>query len=234
MRGRVTASRSRIAVVACVAIALVLCGSAVAKLQERKYSDDSERQAVDQSRVTYRANEPFDLVGEADPASSENGGSISTFSQSLPWTGTMRFTVSQARWCETPEQAGFSQGECFGLDGCTGYVVVDVTIENLDASVKTRMEQAIGGAGFPLPFTMDGAEVAAVSGPAVALRDGADTEKARGYLWASKGTSATYRVCFGIMGGPVPDRVTLGMAPSGYLADTVAVDLGDVQDMRAR
>lgn len=160
--------------------------------------------------ATYEVGVPFELVGEPD---SEDGSSydevdgerIYNHMRDLPWEGTMRVTVSKPVLYDSLAAAGMDPGETAYYDEKYpgfGVVVVDIKIENVDATLKVDPL----GNSFPINTRMFHIESSVssyglfadnvlISAPAYSI-EGFEPERSRSYTWAEPGETIDVRMGF--------------------------------------
>lgn len=177
-----------------------------APASEESQTDDSHQEPSS----TYAVSVPFDLVGIPMPESGPfadgdySGSGSFLFDAAWEWDGTMRMSVSKPVLYDSLEEAGYVDDGSFSnqgnFEGCR-VVVVDVTVENVDATCKQSVLEYTGVPAFNTAmFHLESslaygvyADANLISAPRVeGISYG--PEKARSYTWVEPGGSITVRM----------------------------------------
>ncbi len=177
----------------------------------------------DTPAATYSSGIPFELTGTGDSydAEGEPVPGQRDFEERLSWVGTFRLTVSDPIVYESARDAGISAIE---ENSRSDYrvVVVDMTLENVDAAGRDRMAGPEGGsfilltmfrlsseglycdwAGFSAP-PVEGLAISAYKDPAE-------------FTWVAPGKAAHVRIAYHVIGG-------IDEPEGGY--DAASLDVG--------
>ena len=224
---------ARVAIVAC---ALVLAGVyGVPWLSSFGQKEDAPQDTKSDPSATYQANVPFDLVGEERErdAKGQEQWDFWDFAKGWDWTGTMRLTVSDPVVYTSPEAAGFQDDGFWPSDASGETVVLDVRIENVDATCRDSVVAENGAPSLNLSMfelDIDGTTQypSYFSAPGVAgLVYGAG--KAESYTWPAPGESVTARVGYSLntyWEGAQGTRLIVATTPATDLSYRVVLDEG--------
>lgn len=177
-----------------------------APASEESQTDDSHQEPSS----TYEANVPFDLTGIPMPESGPfadgdySGSGSFLFDAAWDWDGTMRMSVSKPVLYYSLEEAGYVDDGSFSnredFAGCR-VVVVDVTVENIDATCKQSVLEYTGVPAFNTSmFFLESSLAYGVNADAILISaprvEGIsyESERARSYTWVEPGGSITVRM----------------------------------------
>lgn len=177
-----------------------------ASVSEESQTDDSHQEPSS----TYEANVPFDLTGIPMPESGPfadgdySGSGSFLFDAAWEWNGTMRMSVSRPVLYDSLEEAGYVDEGSFpnreDFAGCR-VVVVDVTVENIDATCKQSVLEYTGVPSFNTSmFFLESSLAYGVNADAILISaprvEGISygPERARSYTWVEQGGSITIRM----------------------------------------